>query len=112
MGSPAEAADYVRRTVTDAWPAMTRLGMAAGASPDTWTFYAKAEDAVAEAEFVQENAPECLAIKHELFARLDSAMPEEAVLASSTSGLLMSEMQEGLRTAARFAVVIRLIRRI
>jgi 3-hydroxyacyl-CoA dehydrogenase len=31
-------------------------------------------------------------------------MPEEAVLASSTSGLLMSEMQEGLRTAARFAV--------
>ena len=99
-----EAVDYVRRTVTDAWPAMARLGMAVGASPDAWTFYAKAEDAVAAAEFVQENAPERLAIKRELFARLDSSMPEEAVLASSTSGLLMSEMQEGLRTAARFAV--------
>ena len=57
-----EAADYVRRTVTDAWPAMARLGMAAGASPDAWTFCAKAEDAVAAAEFVQENAPERLAI--------------------------------------------------
>jgi carnitine 3-dehydrogenase len=50
-----EAADYVRRTVNDAWPAMARLSMAAGASPDAWTFCARAEDAVAEAEFVQEN---------------------------------------------------------
>jgi 3-hydroxyacyl-CoA dehydrogenase len=99
-----EAAGYVRRTVADAWPAMARLGMAAGASPDAWTLCATAEDAVAGVEFVQENAPERLAIKRELFARLDSAMPAETVLASSTSGLLMSEMQEGLRTPARFAV--------
>jgi carnitine 3-dehydrogenase len=98
------AADYVRRTLADAWPAMARLGMLAGASPNAWTFCASAEEAVAGADFVQENAPERLAIKRELFARVDSAMPEEAVLASSTSGLLMSEMQEGLRTAARFAV--------
>jgi 3-hydroxyacyl-CoA dehydrogenase len=99
-----EAADYVRRYVAEAWPAMARLGMAADASPDAWRFCATAEDAVADAEFVQENAPERLPIKQELYARLDEAMPAETVLASSTSGLIMSDMQAGLRTAARFAV--------
>jgi 3-hydroxyacyl-CoA dehydrogenase len=99
-----EASDYVRRYIADAWPAMARIGMAAGASPDAWRFCATPEDAVADTQFVQENAPERLPIKRELFARLDSAMPKEAVLASSTSGLMMSDMAESLRTAARFAV--------
>jgi carnitine 3-dehydrogenase len=99
-----EAADYVRRYVADAWPAVSRLGMTANASPDRWRFCATAEDAVADAQFVQENAPERLALKRELYARLDGAMAAEAVLASSTSGLIMSEMQAGLRTASRFAV--------
>ena len=100
----AEAADYVRRYVADAWPAMARLGMTADASPDAWQFCATAEEAVAEAEFVQENAPERMAIKRELYARLDPVMPADTVLASSTSGLIMSEMQAGLRNAARFVV--------
>ncbi len=100
----AEAADYVRRYVADAWPAMARLGMVAAASPDAWRFHASAEEAVAGAEFVQENAPERMAVKRELYARLDDALPAETILASSTSGLIMSEMQAGLKSAARFAV--------
>ena len=99
-----EAADYVRRYVADAWPAMARLGMVAGASPDAWRFHATPEEAVSGAEFVQENAPERMAVKRELYARLDSALPAETILASSTSGLIMSEMQAGLKSAARFAV--------
>jgi 3-hydroxyacyl-CoA dehydrogenase len=50
------------------------------------------------------NAPERLAIKRELYARLDPVMPADTVLASSTSGLIMSEMQAGLRSRARFVV--------
>jgi 3-hydroxyacyl-CoA dehydrogenase len=99
-----EAADYVRRYVADAWPAMARLGMAADATPDRWRFCPTAEAAVADAQFVQENAPERLAVKRELYARLDAELPAEAVFASSTSGLIMSELQAGLRSAARFAV--------
>lgn len=99
-----EAEAYVRRYVADAWPAMARLGMVPGASPDAWRFHASPEDAVAGAEFVQENAPERLAVKRELYARLDGALPAETILASSTSGLIMSEMQAGLKNAARFAV--------
>src|SRR6185369_14703979 len=99
-----EAADYVRRYVADAWPAMARLGMVAGASPDAWRFDTTPEAAVADAEFVQENGPERMAVKRELYTRLDSVLPPDAVFASSTSGLIMSELQSGLKGAARFAV--------
>lgn len=99
-----EAADYVRRYVADAWPAMARIGMVAGASPDAWRFHASPEEAVAVAEFIQENAPERLPVKRELYARLDTAMRPDAILASSTSGLIMSEMQAGFASAPRMAV--------
>jgi carnitine 3-dehydrogenase len=99
-----EAADYVRRYVADAWPAMARLGMAEAASPDTWRFCATPEDAVADVDFVQENAPEHMLVKRELYGRIDAVLRVDAVLASSTSGLIMSDMQAGFRSAARFAV--------
>ena len=99
-----EAEVYVRRYVAEAWPAMARLGMTAGASPDAWRFHATPEAAVAEAEVVQENAPERLPVKRELYGRIDGALRPDAILASSTSGLIMSDMQAGFRSAARFAV--------
>ncbi len=99
-----EAETYVRRTIADAWPAVARLGAVAGASPDAWRFEQSPEAAVADAQFVQENAPERLPIKRELYARIDSVLRPDAILASSTSGLIMSEIQAGFRSASRFAV--------
>jgi carnitine 3-dehydrogenase len=99
-----EAQDYVRRYVADTWPAMSRLGMTDGAHPDAWQFHATPENAVAAADFVQENAPERLPLKRDLFARIDTVLRADAVLASSTSGLIMSDMQAGFRSAPRFAV--------
>src|SRR3954462_15581300 len=72
-----EAEAYVRRYVADAWPAMARIGMVANASPDAWRFVASPELAVEGAEFVQENAPERLSIKRELYARIDNVLPPE-----------------------------------
>jgi len=100
----SEAEAYVRRYITDAWPAMSRLAMAATASPDAWRFHTTAEQAVAEADFVQENAPERLPIKRELYAQLDAALRPDTILASSTSGLIMTEMQAGFRSAPRLVV--------
>jgi 3-hydroxyacyl-CoA dehydrogenase len=99
-----EAEAYVRRMVADAWPAMARLGMAAHASAETWRFVNSPEAAVERADFVQENAPERLPIKRELYARIDGVLPPDAILASSTSGLIMSEIQAGFQIAARCAV--------
>ena len=101
--NPAAEA-YVRRYIADAWPTLQRLGMAADAAPDRWTFHASPIDAVRDAAFIQENAPERLAIKRALYAEIDAAMPADAILASSSSGLMMSDLQPGLASAPRMAI--------
>ncbi len=60
--------------------------------------------AVREADYVQENAPETLELKRELFASLDRHSPPEAVLASSSSGLTCSAVCEALPGRARCIV--------
>ncbi len=87
-----------------AWPAMERLGVSAGADPARVRVVDQPEQAVEGAVFVQENAPEERELKRELYRRIDPVLPAGAVLASSSSGLLISELQEGLRNAARFVI--------
>jgi 3-hydroxyacyl-CoA dehydrogenase len=43
-------------------------------------------------------------VKRELFECIDGVLRPDAIMASSTSGLIMSEMQAGFRSAPRFAV--------
>lgn len=62
------------------------------------------EEAVAGVSFVQENGPEKIEVKTELFARLDAATPPEAVIASSTSAIVASRFTEGLAHRARCLV--------
>ncbi len=88
----AEAA--LRRAVAAHWPVMEAMGLAPGASPDRLRFCTSAEDAAAGAGFVQENGPEQLDLKRELFRRLDAAAPPGVPLASSSSTLLVSEFQD------------------
>lgn len=58
-------------------------------------------DALSEAEWVQESAPEDLALKRALFAEMDRLAPAGAILASSTSALDIGAIVEGLGGAAR-----------
>ncbi len=85
----------VRRLVADAWPALERLGLAAEADQARLRCCQDVESALSNAQFVQESAPEDKALKLALFECFDAALPEDAVLASSTSGLLLSELQAG-----------------
>lgn len=87
-----------------AWPVMQRLGLSPGADRTRIRFAKTAEAAVAEAPFVQESAPEDTAIKRALYQRLDGALGPDAVLASSSSGLLISELQKGFKSAARMVI--------
>ncbi|MBV8868251.1 MAG: 3-hydroxyacyl-CoA dehydrogenase [Acetobacteraceae bacterium] len=88
----AEAA--LRGTVAAQWPAMERMGLAHGASRERLRFAASAEEAAAAAQLVQENGPERLDLKRDLFRRLDEAAPPGAILASSSSTITVSEFQE------------------
>jgi len=95
VSDPAPGArDLVRRRIDEAWPNLERLGLAPGASPDRWRFHADPSVAVDGCDFCQENAPERYEIKIELLRRLDRALPREVVIASSSSGLLISRLQE------------------
>lgn len=48
--------------------------------------------AVAQAEFIQENCPESVELKQKVLATIESACPADAIIASSTSGLLISDI--------------------
>lgn len=61
-------------------------------------------DALAEAVYVQENLPELLDTKRQIFAELDGLTPPEAVLASSTSSIPTSAFADGLQGRARCLV--------
>jgi 3-hydroxyacyl-CoA dehydrogenase len=89
----AEAA--LRKFVDTAWPALKRLGLSPGASQSNLTFTADLPRALAGADLVQENGPERIEFKQKLYAQLDGLLPPDVIIASSSSGLTMSEIQKG-----------------
>lgn len=62
------------------------------------------DDALAGVEWVQENVPEVLDVKRELYPRLDRATPPTAIVASSTSAIPASRFTENLAGRARCLV--------
>ncbi len=95
----AEAA--LRQAVAAHWPAMTRLGLAEGATQDRLTFAPAIEAAVAGADFVQENGPERLELKRQIMQRIDAAAAPQVPIASSSSTLMASEFQQGCAEPGR-----------
>src|ERR1700745_855974 len=89
----AEAA--LRKFVEAAWPALKRLGLSPGASQSNLTFTADLPKALAGADLVQENGPERIEFKQKLYGQLDELLPPDVIIASSSSGLTMSEIQKG-----------------
>jgi carnitine 3-dehydrogenase len=102
---PARAAeDFLRRFVAAAWPALVSLGGAETIPEHRLSFHAQPEDAVAKAEFVQENAPEREGLKRQLLQRIDAVLPPSVIIASSSSGLLMSDLQRDCRHPQRCVI--------
>lgn len=55
-------------------------------------YTASMEEALADAQFIQESAPEKLEIKREVLANIERFAAEDAIIATSTSGLSISEV--------------------
>ena len=89
------AEERLRADVATHWSTLERIGLVEGASPERLTFTADPAEAVAGADFVQENGPEREDVKHALFAVLDAAARPDVVLASSSSGMLPSVIARG-----------------
>jgi 3-hydroxyacyl-CoA dehydrogenase len=93
---PAPNAEAALRTfVETAWPALQRLGLSPGASQSNLEFTTDLAEAVAGADLVQENGPERIDFKQKLYGQLDELLAPDVIIASSSSGLTMSEIQKG-----------------
>jgi 3-hydroxyacyl-CoA dehydrogenase len=92
----------VRETVESAWPVLQQLGLARTSEPaGGLTICDDPRAAVDGARFVQESIPEQLALKHDLYATIEPVLAEDAVVASSASGLTLSELQGGWSDPSR-----------
>lgn len=89
---PAPDAEvHLRQRIAKCWPALEKNGLKAGASPARLRFVSTIEACVADADFIQESAPETLQLKIDLHARVSAAARPDVLIGSSTSGLLPSE---------------------
>src|SRR6267154_1852569 len=81
------------------------LYLAKGLEVVATDFTPKIEAAVSGADLVQENGPERLDFKQKLYGQLDDLLPADVIIASSSSGLTMSEIQLGCRAHPERCVI-------
>ncbi|UCH39661.1 MAG: 3-hydroxybutyryl-CoA dehydrogenase [Gammaproteobacteria bacterium] len=96
--------EALMRLLDTAWSSLEQIGLAEGASRDNFSWTTDLAEAVAEAEFIQESVPEVLELKQELYRTLGDIVDAEVVIASSTSGLSMSDIQAKCSTPERTVV--------
>jgi carnitine 3-dehydrogenase len=102
---PAPHAEaQLRARIEKCWPALEKNGLKAGASPTRLRFVATVEACVADADFIQESAPETLQLKIDLHARVSAAARPDVLIGSSTSGLLPSEFYAQAKNPGRCLV--------
>ena len=99
-----ECEKTVRDYIASAWPTLEKLGLTKNGNPDALSFHSTPVDAVKGALFIQESVPERLPIKHELYQLIENALDPNSVIASSASGLTLSEMQGGWANPNRFVL--------
>src|SRR5260370_7405551 len=83
----------LRKYVDEAWKTLSNNGLSPSASRDRLSFAPSMAQALAKADFVQENGPERPDFKTKLFAEMDDAPPPDSILASSSSGITMDVIQ-------------------
>ena len=97
--------DKFMSVVNTAWPCLIDLGLANGASMDRLTITDDLAKATKDAQFIQESAPERLPTKQDLYETLGRITAPDVVIASSTSGLPMTDIQATCSTPERCVVV-------
>ena len=92
---PADGAEIRLRTLVDGfWPALEHIGLAAGASRSRLRFDPDIARAVEGCAFIQENGPERVDVKRNLLARISAVAPSDSLIATSSSGILISDIQD------------------
>jgi 3-hydroxyacyl-CoA dehydrogenase len=94
----------LRKYVDEAWGQLEAIGLSPGAARDRLTFTPDIKAALAQADLVQENAPERPEFKIKLFADMEATLPVDSIIASSSSGITPSVMQSKCKHPERVLV--------
>jgi 3-hydroxyacyl-CoA dehydrogenase len=94
----------LRKYVDEAWKILSKTGLSPSASRDRLSFAPSMAQALAKADFVQENGPERPDFKVKLFAEMDDATPPDSIIASSSSGITMDVIQSGCKRPERCVI--------
>jgi carnitine 3-dehydrogenase len=103
---PAENGEsFLRKFIGNAWPTLRQLNwVLPEADPLRLTFHREVAGAVRDAEFIQESGPEREDVKLALFKEIDAAAPPQSVIASSSSGFMVSVMQPACKHPERCVI--------
>ncbi|MGE7435687.1 3-hydroxyacyl-CoA dehydrogenase NAD-binding domain-containing protein [Kitasatospora sp. NPDC001175] len=92
--------DQLRQAV----PGLRALGLPTAGLEGNLRFEADLDRAVADADAVQENGPERLDFKQELFGRIEQAARPDTLLLSSTSGIRATGIAQAMKHPGRLVI--------
>ena len=96
-------ASKTKAYIDQAWGSLNDLGLIVdGASPSRIRYVDQVAAAVEGADFIQESVPERIDIKHETYRLMEPALGQDAIVATSSSGLLIKDMQAAWQDPSRF----------
>ena len=98
------AEELLNANIENAWPAMARLTQAPLPPRGKLTFVKSIEEVATAADLIQESAPERIELKQRLFQAMDRHAKPDAILASSSSGLLPTEIQSVCQRPERVVI--------
>ena len=99
-----EAPRKIEAVMANADHAIAKLTMAPMPTPGRLHFAACIADAVAAAELIVEAVPERLEVKHAVYAEIEAAAKPDAIISSSTSGIMPTDLQAEMRHPGRLLV--------
>ena len=95
---------WIRGAVANAESALSRLTLAPLPPKGTLSFTTDLNAMAARVDFIQENIPEQLELKQRVLAQVSRHAPADVVIASSTSGLMPTQLQRDMQFPERFLV--------
>jgi carnitine 3-dehydrogenase len=102
--SKPEMESWIRAAVENAEPALARLTFAPLPPKGRLSFTTDLHAMAAHADFIQENIPEQLELKQQVLADVSRHCAADVIIASSTSGLMPSDLQRDMHSPERFLV--------
>jgi carnitine 3-dehydrogenase len=99
-----EMQQWIRGAVDNAEGALSRLTFAPLPPKGTLSFTTDLRAMARQVDFIQENIPEQLELKQRVLADVSRCAPPDVIIASSTSGLMPSDLQRDMQAPERFLV--------